>query len=926
MSAASHCLLALVLAIPIVTSPASAQGALVMDTVPHAEWRFEGEIGRRVEANIANWVLRAPGANPGLLEMFRRRDRHLPYAEPVPWAGEFAGKYLIAGVQAMRMSDDPTLRPFLQIFVDGLVRSQATDGYLGPWPEKERLLGHWDLWGHYHCMLGLLAWHDETGDRKALDCAVRAADAICALYADGDRRPIDAGTPQINLAVLHVLGDLYRRTSNARYLALMRRIEEDMPREGDWFQQGLAGTPYFKLPKGGPRWESLHIVQGLVELYRITGKEDYKKATVALWASIRDFDRHPSGAFSTNEQASGTVYQTGAIETCCSVAWEALTIDVLRLTGDPKAADELELTTWNQVLGAQHPSGSWWTYDTPLDGIRAPSYHQINFQYRPGTPELNCCSVNAPRGLGMLSEWAVLRDDEGLVVNFYGPGRISLPAKDGGTIVLTQETAYPVSTDPSVLRTTVCVDPATESSFRMRFRIPAWTKTASVRVNGKTGDTVAAAPGTYADIMRMWKLGDKVELEFGVAPRVWLGEDGRHGRAAVSLGPILLAFDAFWNTIETKDMPPLNSSSLEFMPLEVEPDPVPGHFRPMGRWNVKTAGGTEIVLVDFASAGTHGTDYVAWLPISDPPPPQARLRFPKDGAVGAPGPVQFHWLHAGAAPAEFEVVVARDAAFTDIVARTPAPGRTTATLDSALAEGDYYWKLIGRNERGETDNRDGARRFTLTKDASAPLIGMREDGLMAASALDGDGSASFGIVDAQANVAPAEDRHGKTGGALRFNGKDSQLRYGLPFFPSDACTFAAWVCPEALPSGLQQIFSAWCNGGDDPLRVCVQGKEVFARIESGGFHGTNGAALENGKWFHVATVRADGKLTLYVDGNPERSIGVPSPIRTQSERVGIGFNPLFGPSETFSGSIDDFVFYGRALTGEEVARLAKGDG
>jgi hypothetical protein len=50
-------------------------------------------------------------------------------------------------------------------------------------------------------------------------------------------------------------------------------------------------------------------------------------------------------------------YAGGSIETCCSVAWMALTIDALRLTGDPTVADELELTLWNQALAAQHPSG-----------------------------------------------------------------------------------------------------------------------------------------------------------------------------------------------------------------------------------------------------------------------------------------------------------------------------------------------------------------------------------------------------------------------------------------------------------------------------------------------------------------------------------------------------------------------------------------
>ena len=109
------------------------KGLLKMDVVTDASWEFRDEMGRRLEANVDNWLLRAPGANPGLLEMFRRRDRHLPYKTPVPWAGEFAGKYLLSAVQACRLSDDKRLRRHTQAFVDLLVASQAEDGYLGPW-------------------------------------------------------------------------------------------------------------------------------------------------------------------------------------------------------------------------------------------------------------------------------------------------------------------------------------------------------------------------------------------------------------------------------------------------------------------------------------------------------------------------------------------------------------------------------------------------------------------------------------------------------------------------------------------------------------------------------------------------------------------------------------------------------------------------
>ena len=91
------------------------------------------------------------------------------------------------------------------------------------------------------------------------------------------------------------------------------------------------------------------------------------------------------------------------------------------------------------------PSGRWWTYNTPMDGFRESSAHTIVFQARAGTPELNCCSVNAPRTLGMLSEWAVMTDAAGLVVNYYGPGSFQGALQDGTRVGVRWETDYPRS-------------------------------------------------------------------------------------------------------------------------------------------------------------------------------------------------------------------------------------------------------------------------------------------------------------------------------------------------------------------------------------------------------------------------------------------------------------------------------------------------
>jgi uncharacterized protein len=606
------------------------------ERIPGTAFQLVGPIRDYLSGVTSQWLLPAPASNPAMLEIFRDRDRK-PLRDMVPWAGEFAGKHLVSSVQVWRVTGDSALRETVATFVKQLLTLQAEDGYLGPWPKESRLTGRapnvgpkggetWDAWGHYHVMLGLLLWHEDTGDTAALNGARRIGDLFCAKFREA--RLVDTGSTEMNLAPIHSLCLLYRRTGESRYLVQAQKIcdefaatgKDGKPLAGDYLNAALAGKEFFQMPK--PRWESLHPIMGLAELFWITGDEKYRRSFEHIWWSIVKLDRHNNGGFSSGEQAQGNPYHRGAIETCCTIAWSALSVEMLRLTGNSIVADELELSTLNSVIGMHSPNGRWVTYDTPMDGTRKASAHDIVFQARAGSPELNCCSVNGARGFGLISDWAVMRSGDALMINWYGPGtirtRVSPQKKEqprrnrwfntdkesaGTSVTLVQETDYPRNNHVRLE-----VSPERLTRFALHLRIPHWSRATRVQLNGKGVPDVA--PGKYLVLDRTWRRGDVIELTFDFSLHFWRGERESAGKASIYRGPLLLTYDRRFNSMDPDRIPALDARELNAQ-LVTATD----WFPPIVLLEVGS-GANRLRLCDFGSAGVAGSPYRSWLEVN----------------------------------------------------------------------------------------------------------------------------------------------------------------------------------------------------------------------------------------------------------------------------------------------------------------------
>ncbi|MBO4366638.1 MAG: glycoside hydrolase family 127 protein [Clostridia bacterium] len=502
---------------------------------------FGGDPVRLAENVTRNWLIGLRESNPALLDMFAYDD-DCCVRDKLSWSGEYPGKYITSCCAVYRLTGNRKLLAEVVRVADELISYQKENGYLGIWGRDYQLTGFgrfvreggfdvrkdtWDAWSHYHIIIGLIRLYDITRNEAYFGSVLKIADLFCrTFYGQSGLRLGDTGCLFANLAPIHAMAMLYNRTGERKYLDFALEAEKDIghPDAIDFIGNALAGREYWQC-RGVPRWEYIHAVEALAELYIATGDDKYKTVFTDIWRSIQRTDVHNTGAFSTFEQAMGTPYIFDrAIETCCVVAHTALTIDMLALTNDPAAADQLEKALYNTTFGSFNPTGRWSTYNTPMMGYKRSNSAEIQFQCKPGAPDLNCCSVNAPRPLGEIAEWAYRTDGDRLFVNYYGQSEA-----DWNGLTVSQRTGYPYA-DRVRIRVT--------GKGTLMLRVPAWSAHTRIRVNGKW---FYPQPGYFPVDCRD---ETSILLNFDFTPRIEYGHEQLEGKRCVRIGPVLICHDA----------------------------------------------------------------------------------------------------------------------------------------------------------------------------------------------------------------------------------------------------------------------------------------------------------------------------------------------------------------------------------------------
>jgi uncharacterized protein len=498
--------------------------------------KINGMLGTRIDQCIRNGVMAKSFSLYSAAFMNKLDDGG-------GFTGEFWGKWFTSA--ALGYSYQPTAanRSILDKSVSELLKAQDPDGRLSSYSRSQEF-GFWDIWSRKYAMLGLIAYYDQTGEKSALKAACRATDALIEISGPGKKKLTETGLQVLgslsSVSVLEPVVLVYERSGDKKYLDYARYLvqlwsEPDTynPKGLRYIEDAIAGVDPILLaaPKA---YEMMSCYEGLCELYRVTGDPKLLEAVVKFGKSVLKKEIMIVGSGSSAELwCDGAKRQTEMMEqpmeTCVTATWMKLCYQLLRLTGDPAWADQLEISLYNALLGAMCENGTWWAYYSQLAGERMPSPMQVP------VCQSSCCVANGPRGLLITPGWSVMSSKNGPVINLYSAGSWNHKLASGNSVNLTQETDYPVNKD-----ITIIVDPSRAEDFTISLRIPAWSKKTVLTVNGESISTIA---GTYARIQRIWNKGDRIHLEPDLRGRI-IRAPGNVNDMAVMRGPVVLALDS----------------------------------------------------------------------------------------------------------------------------------------------------------------------------------------------------------------------------------------------------------------------------------------------------------------------------------------------------------------------------------------------
>ncbi len=559
------------------------------------------------------------------------------------WRCEYWGKMMRGASSVYAYTHDPVLYSVLYDSVKALLTTADKNGRITTYMDGHELCG-WDMWGRKYVLLGLQYFCEICEDSELVDTCeremCRQLDCIMEKVGRESGKMTISATSQAWLganscSILEPVVRLYNRTGEQRYLDFASYIVDvcyGSERGLKIFREALEDKldPYQYCENKA--YETMSCFEGLIEYYRTVGGEEHLTACKNFARRVLESEISIIGCSGcTHELFDNTrlrqvdpAAQGVMQETCVTVTWMKLCGQMLRLTGDVRYADAIEQSFFNAFLGAANfPQRKvvFRSYVDQIAGSKNDIYGILPFDsYSPlrigargqfvggfkmlaDTSFYGCCACIAPMGIGTYTETAALISEDGIVINSYLDGEMTLDTCAGKmTIKTVSEYPYDGNVEIEVIG---------NGELAIELRVPAWSRETKLSVNGEPYDVTVG----YNRIKRLWRSGDRISLKlddntYAVYPPDDSPYKDRY--IAVRKGAIALALDMRVDTpyrklklaigdggrLETRDLP---CGKLPYFKLSMK---------------IKQTDGSEVHFIDYASAGStfdKESECAAWI-------------------------------------------------------------------------------------------------------------------------------------------------------------------------------------------------------------------------------------------------------------------------------------------------------------------------
>jgi hypothetical protein len=381
-----------------------------------------------------------------------------------------------------------------------------------------------DRWGQVCFFRAFMAEYEATKNPLILE-------ALKTHY-DTDTYPMVSARNIFNIEQLVWLG---QQTGERKYIDKAVQLYEGEIRRSDRMTNRLPDMAS-DMRQDCHNVTYFEALKNPIMLYMVTGNKKYLDAARNGFRKVDELHMLADGMPACEEGLS-EVTSLSTHETCDVSVFTWACSYMLKATGEVEWADKIERAILNgglgnvtmdfdahQYLSAMNQiSAGMGTIRNPISNGAWGGYMQRQMPW--------CCTgeVNRyfPNYVGF--QWMKSKDG-GLVKALYGPSECVFDV-GGESIKLREDSFYPFSDEISIEVL------AGEAAFPFSLRVPGWTESPSIFVNGKAQPDVI--PGKFYVLDRTFKKGDVITLNF---PKKIRFKQVEMNGMTVDYGPLLFTF------------------------------------------------------------------------------------------------------------------------------------------------------------------------------------------------------------------------------------------------------------------------------------------------------------------------------------------------------------------------------------------------